>query len=216
MNILLDRLKHHYKNKGFFSIFYSMLQRIWRALFYNKDVLFYRDISTIDESDVPLPPNITVRHFSKIEEIPQKDLLWLYKIRGGQLLVQNLLNHFFQIKATLWFVYLDDKVVGWRCSKTQEIGFFKHFFQHFPLTPKDAVCGAAEIFPEYRGRGINPTMLKLMFLEMKKSGINRIYLVIKEWNHANIKSVQKADFKKIGIAKEINILGKKIIIWYNS
>ena len=51
-------------------------------------------------------------------------------------------------------------------------------------------------------------------IDLKKAGIERIYSEVLEWNNANIRSLPKTGLKMIGIARELNICGKKYIIWY--
>lgn len=204
------RITHYCRVYSVRSFIGSIFLRIWRKLFKNRKIIFFISCNEIDEKKLQLREDISVKNFAKAEDIPQEDLICLYTNKGGKILVMDYLKKNFQKGGTVWLAYLNGEVVGWRWTCVN--GYNGFYF--FPSTPKDVVFFDGEIFPQYRGKGISPTMLQYMFVALKKAGIERIYGDVLEWNNANIRSLPKTGLKMIGIARELNICGGKYIIWY--
>ena len=72
---------------------------------------------------------------------------------------------------------------------------------------------AGEVFPSYRGRGINPEMIHKIAHELKKDGITRIFIGSKIWNTAQLRSILKTSFIKLGTVRMFHFFGKHITVW---
>ena len=199
----------YYKKHGLLKLFRLACARIWRKLFQNRWVMFYFDCTESLANDFNFPENLIVERYYKMEDIPKKDMERLIMIKGKEI-VFPFFKKYFRLGAILWLAKLNGEVVGLNWSV---IGGFEGF-HCFPMTSKDAVILASEVFPNYRGRGINPAMNKRIVFELKKEGITRVFINCEVWNKANLRSIPKVGFKKLGILHTLRIPGGYITFWY--
>jgi len=118
-------------------------------------------------------------------------------------------EHRFRLGASLWLLKTDGKVAayGWTVrERTVE----PHFF---PLGPADFHLFDFFVFPEYRGRRLNPTLVNHILTALVQEGASRAFIEAAEWNKAQLVSLSRTFFQKIGCARKFEILGKTIIIW---
>ena len=85
-----------------------------------------------------------------------------------------------------------------------------HFY---PLIKKDVHLFDGEIFPEFRGRRLNPLFVDYMLSMFKNKGMERAFIEMREWNEANRRSIGKTSFHNIGVARKINVFGRNVVIW---
>jgi len=171
--------------------------------------MFYLDCSDVSSNECQSDNNFKVERYEKIEDIPQKYLDRFYHLKGGKKIIQPFLEKFFEWEAVLWLALLNDEVVGYHWSINE--GF--EGFYDLPMTGKDSVLVASEVFPDYRGRGINPRMINHIALELKKEGITRLFIGSKIWNRAQLRSISKTNFHKLGTARTLRIFGRFITVW---
>ena len=153
--------------------------------------------------------NVKIERYARLEYIPQKDIDRFYRVKGGKKIIHSFLEKFFSWGAVLWIAKVNDELIGYYW--TIKRGF--DGFYNFPMTSGDSVLVAGEVFPTYRGRGINPEMIHKIAHELKKDGITRIFIGSKIWNIAQLRSLTKTGFKKLGTVRMFNFFGKYITVW---
>ena len=93
-------------------------------------------------------PMFLSKSYEVPESIPKADKDQLIRLKSEEILDSHL-HHFFKKGATLWIAKIDQQIVGlcWTL-----IGGFDGFYS-MPMTSRDAIYLAAEVFPEFRGQG---------------------------------------------------------------
>ena len=72
----------------------------------------------------------------------------------------------------------------------------------FPFLSKtEAEIGPCFTYPQFRGKGIYPYVLKKILSE---GGYNGYYMLVHEDNTASIKGIEKAGFKRVGFVEKKN------------
>jgi ribosomal protein S18 acetylase RimI-like enzyme len=95
--------------------------------------------------------------------------------------------------GVMWLALVDGKLAGYLWSRTGR--YLPRWF--VPLAEDDLVFFAATTFPEFRGRGIAPALMRyIMQQEMKGRGT--AYVDCAQWNKAAARFFEKAGFTRIG------------------
>jgi len=204
----IDKLKWYLRKHGFFRLVWLALLGAWRGCINNKYVMFYSDLEGLEQDLWQPEDSPVVTAYSDVRSIPDQDFRQLGEVKGEAVLLP-FLDSFFRRGAVLWLAKLDGRVVG--LQWTIRAGF-KGFYA-FPLTSKDVVTLAAEVFPPYRGRGIHSRMKRCIFHELKESGMSRVYWLIRVWNRASLRSTGKQNAVQLGIVRIIHLFNAWITVW---
>jgi len=208
-NHLVRRLVRSIKTKGMLFTMKRIFIISKRNLFQNRSIIYCADLNSLEYDKVELPKNYCIEVICKEEELSKNKLYQLSKYRPKETLKLQFQERFHK-GAVLWLMMISDIVVGFHWSVTGQP--IKQYFFSFPC--KDTLLFDSEIFTEFRGRGLNPLLIDYIMCNLKKQGVSRVYIDIRMWNAANIRSITKTRFKKIGVAKKIVVLGKVFVIWY--
>jgi ribosomal protein S18 acetylase RimI-like enzyme len=84
---------------------------------------------------------------------------------------------------------------------------------YFPLGPNDAHLFDFFVMPKFRGRGINPTLVRHILAQLAGEKRRRAFIEAAEWNTAQLTSLAKTPFQKMGSARKFRLLGKPIVLW---
>lgn len=69
------------------------------------------------------------------------------------------------------------------------------------------------VMPKFRGRGINPRLVRQILAEFAGEKRGRAYIEAAEWNAAQLSSLRKTPFQKLGIARKRHPFGKPVVVW---
>jgi len=83
----------------------------------------------------------------------------------------------------------------------------------FPLTAGDVHMFDNEIFFEYRGRGLNPLLIRTVLAQLRQAGLARVFIETLERNTPERKSLAKTAFKPIGVVRKRHIRHKTVVTW---
>jgi GNAT superfamily N-acetyltransferase len=199
-----------YKQKhGLKRLIWLSLKRLWEKI-NNKEVMFLFNLDSIPIETVEDLRSICVQSHRVLESIPKGDIDQLIRLKGKDIL-NPFLQHFFQRGATLWIAKMDEKVVGYDWTL---VGGFDGFYS-MPMTAKDAIILAVEVFPEFRGQCIASAMRLLSFAELRQNGVSRVFAKVHVANVSGLKSMVKNGSQEIGKVRTFKILAKHITIWDN-
>lgn len=112
--------------------------------------------------------------------------------------MRKLMAERFAAGAELWVLHWNSAVAayGWTLrEKTME----PHFF---PLKPGDVHLFDFFVFPEFRGRNLNPSLVTQILEAVGQEGSRRALIEAAAWNHAQHASLAKTPFKRTGIARK--------------
>ena len=174
----------------------------------NRQVLFYCDIANFQAAAPGGKTQGRVERKSNENGLEAQDLHRIEDV-GYPPAVRRQLSERFANGAALWLFKLEDKLAGfgWTLSgKTME----PHFF---PLGRNDVHLFDFFAFPEYRGRRINPSLMRHILNNLALEGKARVFIEAAEWNTAQLHSLERMPFQQLGHARKHSLLGRTIVVW---
>ena len=69
------------------------------------------------------------------------------------------------------------------------------------------------MFPQFRGQGMNPLLVTFILGTMATEGAGRAFIEAAEWNEAQLSSLAKTPFHRLGMARKTTILGRTLVMW---
>jgi len=204
----IGRFLHYAKHHGLWVTAKRTLLGLRRMLAGNRFVLFYCDLASFEVTPLDEPAQGTIeRRFSGTRLDPQ-DLDRIMNAGYPPTVRRQLAERFAQ-GASLWLFELEDKLAayGWSLiGHTME----PHFF---PLGRNDVHLFDFFVFPEYRGRRINPALVSHILNNLALEGKARVFIEAAEWNTAQLHSLERVPFQKLGYARKHSLLGGTIVVW---
>jgi hypothetical protein len=111
--------------------------------------------------------------------------------------------------ASLWEFKLGERLAGYGWSMAG--GSMEPYF--FPLAPDDVHLFDFFVFPEFRGRRVNPLLVNCILSELALEKKNRAFIEAAEWNAPQLSSLGRTPFRLMGKAAKRQWLGKTRVIW---
>jgi GNAT superfamily N-acetyltransferase len=179
-----------------------------RAFRGNWFVLFYHDLGTDHLATPDLPETGHIERKNAQNELSSADLAqllnaWVPDIRRRQL------QERFTIGASLWLLKLENRIAayGWSVlGRTIE----PHFF---PLAANEAHLFDFFVFPEFRGRRLNPALVDHILFHLGREISGRVFIEAAQWNQPQLASLARMPFRKLGCACKFQLLGRTIVMW---
>jgi ribosomal protein S18 acetylase RimI-like enzyme len=84
---------------------------------------------------------------------------------------------------------------------------------YFPLGPDDVHLFDFHVFPQYRGQGTNPLLVTRILQGLATEGASRALIEAAEWNQAQLSSLAKTPFRRLGLARKLTIFDRTIVCW---
>lgn len=171
-------------------------------------VLFACELATCPPPVLDDPNHARVERINTEAELSGPDLLQITSAWNPKIARRQLSERFAQ-GASLWLFKWDGKLAayGWTIiGRTVE----PHFM---PLGPNDAHLFDYFVFPEYRGRRINPALVNHILTKLASERRNRAFIEAAEWNTAQLTSLGRTPFQPFGRAWKGSLFGKTLVIW---
>jgi GNAT superfamily N-acetyltransferase len=202
------RIIRYYKTNGFCNTAIHSLTMAKKVIFQNKFVLFYAELTLLKNEDFQLPEYITIECKKSEDEISENDINILTLDRGKDIIQHELKDRFLK-EAFIWLIKVRGEFVGfiWSIKKTPVQPYF------FPLTDYDVHLFDNEIFPKYRGQGINPVLINYLLYDLKRRGFVRAFMETLIWNSFEIRSLAKTHFRRLASARKFHLVGRDITVW---
>ena len=124
-------------------------------------------------------------------------------------IMRRLMAERFQRGASLWLVKWEKQLAGYGWTLTGTT-IEPHFF---PIGTHDVHLFDFRIFPEYRGKRINPSLVGYILGKLAAEGNFRAFIEAEEWNQAQLSSLSRTPFHPLGLALRFRILGKTLVLW---
>ena len=115
----------------------------------------------------------------------------------------------FAAQAELWLIRCQGVVAafGWTIKgRTMEPHFVKvsandwHLFDFF-------------VFPEFRGRGLNPALVVQILQTLSHDNRGRAFIEAAAWNTPQLASLKKTPFRKLGAARKLQLGKTTKVFW---
>lgn len=204
----IARLGTYYKRRGLAATARRAGLAVRRALFSGRNVLFHCDLATQKKPAADLPSFLRVERKRSSSELSPEDLEAMTSFWNPRLAHRNMKERF-ALGASLWLIKSHDKLAGYGWTlqgRTVE----PHYF---PLGQDDLHLFDFNVFPQYRGRGINPSLVTHILGSLAADCAGRAFIEAGEWNHAQLLSLSKTPFSRIGWARKLTILGHTFVCW---
>jgi ribosomal protein S18 acetylase RimI-like enzyme len=204
----ITRLAGYHKRHGFTATVRRLSLQARRALFSGRMVLFYCDLSASCSSTADIPSSLKVERHRNQGDLSPEHLQQITSFWNPRLAKRNIEERF-ERRASLWLIKSDGALVGYGWT-LQGQTIEPHFF---PLGPNDVHLFDFQVFPQYRGRGMNPLLVRYILRELAEECRGRAFIESAEWNHAQLASLWKTPFHRIGRAKKFTIFGRTMVCW---
>jgi GNAT superfamily N-acetyltransferase len=115
----------------------------------------------------------------------------------------------FEQGASLWLFKVEGKIAGYgwtMIGHTVE----RHYF---PLGANDAHLFDFFVFPEFRGRRINPLLVNCILKQLALENKPRAFIEAAVWNRPQLSSLGRTPFKPIGKAWKCCVFGRVLVVW---
>ena len=209
LNEMRIRLVYFYKKNGLMKTIIRIPRVLQRRLIHHKYVIFCVDLYTLNCDNASTPEWFEIECKQTRADLKENEIKELYSAHDARI-VERQLNERFSEGAWLWMVKFNQLPAGFVWTmKAQTI---KQYF--IPLGDGDISLVDNVIFAHCRSRGINPVLIDNVLFNLKKKGFARAYIETHWSNTAEIRSLEKTNFKRIAIARIYQILGKTAVLWY--
>jgi GNAT superfamily N-acetyltransferase len=171
-------------------------------------ILFVCDLASCQPPVLANPNHAKVERKNTEAELSGQDLLQITSAWNPKLARRQLSERFAHC-ASLWLFKSEGKLAayGWTIiGRTVE----PHFI---PLGPNDAHLFDYFVFPEFRGRRINPALVNHILACLATERRSRAFIEAAEWNTPQLASLGRTPFRPFGRAWKCSLSGKTLVIW---
>jgi ribosomal protein S18 acetylase RimI-like enzyme len=204
----ISRLSAYYTRHGFGATIRRAGLAARRALLSGRTVLFCCDLSTQGSLILDLPDFLKVDRCINEGELSLRDLQDIISFWNPKLAGRNIKQRFGQ-GASLWLIKFKGKLAGYGWT-LQGQTVEPHYFR---LGPDDVHLFDFHVFPQYRGRGLNPLLVNFILANQSAERRGRAYIEAAEWNQAQLSSLRRTPFHRFGSARKFTILRRTIVRW---
>jgi hypothetical protein len=207
----ISRLTNYYRRQGLAATIRRAGLAGKRALFAGRMVVFYCDLNERRLAQVKIPKILRVERLRALTELCAEDSQDITRFWNPKLANQNIRERF-EKEASLWLVKSEDRLAGYGWTlQGQTITPY-----YFPLAQNDVHLFDFQVFPHYRGRGINPYLIGQILDGLATNGAGRAFIEAAEWNDAQLWSLRKTPFRYLGSVRSFTILGHTFVSWMRS
>jgi ribosomal protein S18 acetylase RimI-like enzyme len=204
----VSRFADYYRRKGLGATLQRAGVAVKRSLFSGRSVLFYCDLATQGTPPRDLPSFLSVERKRSFTELSGEDLEEMISFWNPKLARRNMTERF-GLGASLWLIKSREKLAGYGWTlegKTVE----PHYFS---LGQNDVHLFDFHVFTQYRGQGMNPFLVTSILSILATEGAGRAFIEAGEWNQAQLTSLAKTPFRRLGMARKFTIWGRTIVLW---
>jgi len=203
-----SRLTNYYSRHGLQATISRALLGAKRALFSNRMVVFFCDLGPQATRPVKVPDSMQIDRLTKEADISQQDFLDITSYWNAKQAERNIHERFAK-GASLWLIKSQDRVAGY--GWTLQRGTIEPYY--FPLGSGDIHLFDFHVFPQYRGQGINPLLVTYILHSLATNCAGRAFIEAAEWNHAQLSSLQKTPFLRLGCVRSVRVFGHTLSWW---
>jgi GNAT superfamily N-acetyltransferase len=179
-----------------------------RALFSSCMILFYCDLSAQSSPTEDLPSSLRIERHRNQTDLSPPDLEDITSFWNPKLACRNIKERF-ELGASLWLIKFEDRLAGYGWTlqgRTVE----PHYFR---VGQDDVHLFDFHVFPQYRGRGVNPFLVSYILCRLAAECQGRAFIEAAEWNYAQLSSLSRTPFHRLGSARKFTILRRTLVCW---
>ncbi|MGO8697125.1 MAG: GNAT family N-acetyltransferase [Limisphaerales bacterium] len=203
------RFFHYVRAKGVLAAL-KRLRLSWTRLRAggNRMVLFFCSLPGCDPAALEGPVQGTVERKNSRAELDEHDFSQIIGSWNATIAGRRLQERFGR-GATLWLYKVDGKLAGYGWSVLAD-PMEPHYH---PLGFNDAHLFDFFVFPEYRGRRVNPQLVLAVLRRLKTEGRDRAFIEAAEWNTPQLHSLGRTPFVELGRALKYHFFGRPLVLW---
>jgi len=204
----VSRVTDYFKRNGLRATVRRAALAARRALFSGRMVLFYCDLATLSSTTADFPSLPKVERYTNQTDLSPCDLHEITSFWDPEL-ARRRIKERFGLGASIWLIKVEDNLAGYGWTlqgRTVE----PHYFR---LGPDDIHLFDFHVFPQYRGRGMNPSLVSYILRSLAAESHGLAFIEAAEWNQAQLASLQKTPFRPLGRARKFTILRRTIVYW---
>jgi ribosomal protein S18 acetylase RimI-like enzyme len=205
---LTSRFATYYSRHGLRGTAQRAGTALKRALFFNRQVVFYCDLASQASPQEPLPSLLKVEKKSGFDELSSQELHELIEFWNPKLARYRIQERFAN-GASLWFVKSREKLAGY--GWTLRGGSIESHY--FPFGQDDVHFFDFHVFPQYRGRGMNRLLVGHILRSLAADGQGRAFIEAAEWNQPQLSSLGRTPFRQVGCARKWTIFRRTVVWW---
>jgi len=205
----ISRLRTYYQRHGLKALLERALLFARRSISANRMVVFYWDLAKPNSRPATLlPAHLTVERKDRLQEIDPQDWQTIVNFWNPELSSRRL-GERLGLGASIWMIRCEGQLAGYGWSMTG-----RTIVPHYcPFGSDDVHFFDFLVFPEFRGRQINPWLVSHMIDEFRAEGRTRAYIEVAEWNEPQLSSLRKTNFQFFGMARKTLLLGRTFVEW---
>jgi len=203
-----SRLADYYRRNGSRATFGRLGVALRRSVLANRTAVFYLDLRSQELSVAELPSHLDIERKRSESEMTAEELQRITSFWNPKLARRNLKERF-GLGASLWLIKRRSQIAGcgWTLQgRTVEPHYLK-------LGNNDVHLFDFHVFPEFRGRGLNPVFVINILNRLSLESEGRAFIEAAEWNQAQLRSLAKTPFKRLGLARKLSIMGRTVVSW---
>lgn len=204
----ISRLTAYYTRHGLGSTIQRAGLAVKRALFSGRMVVFYCDLSKQTAAPAKIPSSLKVERLRSYGELSQQDLKEMTRFWNPKQALRNIQERF-ELGASLWLIQSGERLAGY--GWTLQGSTIEPYY--FPLGQDDVHLFDFHVFPGYRGRGINPILATHILCKLAGECGGRAFIEAAEWNAAQLSSLRKSPFCRMGLTRSVTVFGRTFVSW---
>ena len=207
----ISRAAEYYKRHGFVKTMRRAGLAAQRVLFANRMVVYSCDLAKLPAAPVNVPESMRIDRVRSESELSPQDREAITSLWNPELARKNIRERF-ERGASLWVIRSEGRLAGygWTLQGSTMEAYF------FPLRPDDVHLFDFHVLSEFRGRGLNPLLVSEILRGVASETAGRAFIEAAEWNEAQLSSLRKTPFVKLGLARSFRLFGHTFTRWSRS
>jgi ribosomal protein S18 acetylase RimI-like enzyme len=203
----IERVWRYRRQHGTGAMFRRLGTTFARARFMGLQVLFSCELP-VQQAPENLPAGVMVERKKNLADVSAEDFARIVS-HCQPTARRHEIEERYIAGAEMWLARYDGVIAGY--GWTLRGGTVAPHFFH--LLPTDVHLFDFFVFPEFRGRRINPTLVWQILLEMGRAGADRAWIEVAAWNRAQLSSLEKTPFRRAGAGRKICVGSRAFTFW---
>jgi ribosomal protein S18 acetylase RimI-like enzyme len=204
----ISRFTDFYRRQGLVNSVARVGLALRRGLLSNRMIVFYCDLAEQPRGSVVISDSLKIDELRGESELSPEDLRVMTSFWNPKQAYRNITERFGK-GASLWLIKSEGDLAayGWSLQGSTIEPYY------FPLGPDDVHLFDFHVFPQYRGRGINPLLVAHILRNIATVCAGRAFIEAAEWNEAQLSSLLKTPFHRLGAARSVALFGRTFVSW---
>ena len=203
----ITRITEYYSRHGLGATLHRLSLQAKRGLFCGRMVVFYFDLAE-QSSTVAIPKSVEIHRLRSHLQLNAADMRDIVNFWNPIHALRNI-HQRFESGASLWLIKEEQVLAGYGWS------IRGHTVEpyYFSFSPDDVHLFDFLIFPAYRGRGLNPLLVRYILNTLAAEASGRAFIEVAEWNRQQLLSLGRTPFHCLGSVRAVKILGHMFSNW---